>query len=94
MGGLARGGPIKVSARLIVLDANLANWRAARERRRRLERELSCFVTPAEQRDLLATLDRYPDSATCELRELLARRATRNRVQPWPAIRPVDPHRK
>jgi len=55
---------------------------------------LSCFVTPAEQRDLLATLDRYPDSATWELRELLARRATRNRVQPWPAIRPVDPHRK
>jgi hypothetical protein len=65
---------MQLPARLIVREANLANRRAARERRRRLEHELGCLVTPAERRDLLATLDRYPDSVTWELRDLLTRR--------------------
>jgi hypothetical protein len=77
---------MRLAARLIVLEANLANRRAARERRRRLQRELSCFLTPAERRDLLARLDRYPDSATGELRELLLRGAVRSGVEAWPAM--------
>ena len=49
--------------------------RAARERRRTLERELSGYRTTAERDDLLATLDRYPDGMTHELREILSRQA-------------------
>jgi hypothetical protein len=79
-----------LAARVVVLEANLAKWRAAGERRRQLERDVSCFVTAAERRDLLATLDRYPDAATSEIRELLIRGAMQHRVQAWPAIRPVD----
>ena len=81
---------MKLSARLNLLEANLATRCAARERRRRLEREMSFFVTSTERWDLLATLDRYPDPVTWELRELLSRSVTRNRVQSWPAIRPLD----
>jgi len=82
---------MKLSARVVILEANLANWRAAGERRRQLEHDVSCFVTPAERQDLLATLDRYPDAATWEIRELLIRGAMQqHRVQAWPAIRPVD----
>ena len=45
----------------------------ARARRRALERELAAYSTPAQRCDLEATFDRYPDSATGELREILAR---------------------
>jgi hypothetical protein len=81
---------MKLSARVVILEANLANWRAAGERRRQLEHDMSCYVTPAERQDLLATLDRYPDAATREIRELLIRGAMPHRVQAWPAIRPLD----
>jgi hypothetical protein len=47
-----------------------------RKRRRTLERELASYSTPAQRRDLEATLDQYPDSATNELRDILARQAT------------------
>jgi hypothetical protein len=47
-----------------------------RERRRALERELAGYSTPAQRRDLEATLDRYPDGATKELREILASQST------------------
>jgi hypothetical protein len=48
---------------------------ADRERRSQLERELATFTTPAQRRDLEATLDRYPDGVTCEIRGILASRA-------------------
>jgi hypothetical protein len=48
---------------------------AASPRRRELERELAAYSTPDQRCDLEATLDRYPDSATGELREILARQA-------------------
>jgi hypothetical protein len=48
----------------------------ARQRRRAgLERELAAYSTPAQRSDLAATLDRYPDGATCEVREILASQA-------------------
>jgi hypothetical protein len=46
-----------------------------RERRSALERELAAYSTPAQRRDLEATLDRYPDSVTRELRDVLASQA-------------------
>jgi hypothetical protein len=44
-------------------------------RRADLERELAAYSTPAQRRDLEAILDRYPDGATYELRDILARQA-------------------
>jgi hypothetical protein len=49
---------------------------ANRKRRLALERELAGYFTAAQRRDLEATLDRYPDSATDEIRDILARQAT------------------
>ena len=43
-----------------------------RARHAQLRRELAVYATPAERRDLEATLDRYPDAATRELRMILA----------------------
>lgn len=48
---------------------------AGRKRRSKLARELAGYSTPAQRRDLEATLDRYPDSVTRELRDLLAGQA-------------------
>lgn len=44
------------------------------EDHKRLARELAAYSTPAQRRDLEATLDRYPDAATRELRDILAGR--------------------
>jgi hypothetical protein len=52
-----------------------ASPEADRKRRSELERELTGYLTPAQRRDLEATLDRYPDSVTYELRCILARQA-------------------
>jgi hypothetical protein len=48
---------------------------ADRKRRCELERELTGYSTPAQRRDLEATLDRYPDAITDELRDILAHQA-------------------
>ena len=45
---------------------------ADRKRLSELRRELAGYSTPAQRRDLEATLDRYPDSVTRELRDILA----------------------
>jgi hypothetical protein len=50
-----------------------ASPKPVRTRRAKLERELGAYSTPAERRDLEATLDLYPDGATYELRDILAR---------------------
>jgi len=59
-----------LSALLVPVDPVTAG-----PRRRELERELAAYSTPSQRCDLEATLDRYPDSATGELREILARQA-------------------
>lgn len=46
-----------------------------RKRHIDLERELAAYSTPAHLRDLEATLDRYPDRVTSELRDILASRS-------------------
>jgi hypothetical protein len=48
---------------------------ADRIRRIELERELAVYSTPAQRCDLEATLDRYPDGITRELRDILASQA-------------------
>jgi hypothetical protein len=48
---------------------------ADRERRSRLERELAAFSTPAQRYDLEATLSRYPDGITGEIRDILGGQA-------------------
>jgi hypothetical protein len=45
---------------------------ADRERRCQLKRELAAYSTPAQRCDLEATLDRYPDGITYEIRNILA----------------------
>lgn len=59
---------------LFLLSALLAPERpeVARQRHCEIERELAACSTLAQRRDLNATLDRYPDGATHELREILA----------------------
>ena len=48
---------------------------ADRERRSQLKRELAAYSTPAQICDLEATLDRYPDGVTREIRDILASQA-------------------
>jgi hypothetical protein len=79
---------MSLGARLLVARARRATRRAARQRRRELERELADYACPAHRRDLEATLDRYPDGVTHELREILTRQASIRSARRWP---PVDP---
>ena len=48
---------------------------ADRARRLQLKRELAAYSTPAERRDLEATLDQYSDGDTSEVRHILASQA-------------------
>jgi hypothetical protein len=62
---------------LLLLSAPLipASPGAGHKRRSELERELAVYATAAQQRDLAAILDRYPDDVTRELRDILADQA-------------------
>ena len=75
-GVILRNGPASVvmlpGMVLMAAAAFTQTWpEEARTRRRVLERELAAYCTPA-QRHLEATLDRYPDDVTRELRDILA----------------------
>jgi hypothetical protein len=70
---------MSLATRVLIARAEAANRMAARKRRRALERELAGYCTPAQRADLEATLDRYPDGVTWELREILARQADASR---------------
>jgi hypothetical protein len=62
---------------LLLLSAPLipAGPDAGHKRRSELERELAVYATAAQQHDLAAILDRYPDNVTRELRDILADQA-------------------
>jgi len=70
-------GLLMIPGMLFLLSALLvpADPVAASPRRRELERELAAYCTPNQRCDLEATLDRYPDSVTRELRDILIRQA-------------------
>ena len=75
------GRSVRTCALLIVVGlmrlARTARTRwQAYQQRCALERELAEYSTPAQRCDLEATFDRYPDSVTCELRDILARQAS------------------
>jgi hypothetical protein len=69
---------------MLLIPGLLLLWRAllitgnpdpVAKSRSQLERELAAHSTPAQRRDLAATLDRYPDGITAEMRNILGRRA-------------------
>ena len=80
----ARGRRIRRCIRTGVLLTVIGLMRAVRivqtrweahKQRCELERELAAYSTPAQRRDLEATLNQYPDELTYELRNILARQA-------------------
>jgi len=75
-----------LAERRLLHRAEMVTRKAARLRRIALERELADYATPAQRLDLEATLDRYPDGVTHELREILCRRVAAREVQRFPAI--------
>jgi hypothetical protein len=62
---------MEIWSRVLVWRAGMALRRANRQRRGSLRRELASY-TPAELRDLEATIERYPLGQTHELRSMLA----------------------
>jgi hypothetical protein len=58
---------------LLLLTYALFVPATADEDRKRLERELAGYWTPAQRHDFEATLDRYPDAVVHELRDILAK---------------------
>jgi hypothetical protein len=68
------GGVVLLPGLLLLISAPLIEGspNADRKRRRELQRELAGFSTPAQRCDLEATLDRYPDAITHEMRDILA----------------------
>ncbi len=71
------GGLFFIPGLLLLLYAPLieASPDERQKRRSELRRELAGFATPAQRRDLEATLDRYPDGITREIRDILAGQA-------------------
>ncbi len=67
------GGVVLLPGLMLLLYGPLipASPDANRKQRWELKRELAAYSTPAQRRDLEATLDRYPDRVTGELREIL-----------------------
>jgi hypothetical protein len=56
---------------------NAAARRATRENRKLLERELAGFSTRIQRLEIETIMGYYPDEQTKEMREILARQATR-----------------
>ena len=78
---------MSLAERRLLYRAEAVTRKAARQRRLALERELADYCTPAQRRDLEATLDRYPDGVTYELREILSRQEqARQQARRFPAI--------
>lgn len=75
------GGLALMPGLLLLLYAPLTEPRSdeGRKRRGELRRELAGYATAAHRRDLEATLDRYPDGITREIRDILAGQAVTTR---------------
>jgi hypothetical protein len=83
------GGLLLLPGLLFLLDALLvpASPKEDRVRLAQLRRELGEYSTAAQRADLEATLDRYPDGETHELRDILARQAVAACSQQLPGVR-------
>jgi hypothetical protein len=77
---------MSLAGRLLIWRAD--RWlRAANSRRRsQLMRELADYRSDADHLDLAGALDRYPDAATAEIRDILARQRRRNRRGLFPGL--------
>jgi len=64
-------GPTSVRA---AIRHRISARREARAARRQLESDLAAFTTQADLDELYAVLDRYPDSDTAPIRQILNRR--------------------
>jgi hypothetical protein len=86
--GRTVGSVVLLPGLLLLLSAPLIPGPPETDRMQRseLERELATYTTSAQRFDLEATLDRYPDDVTHELRDILARQATGQREKRFPAI--------
>jgi len=87
-----RSGPVSLAfipGILLLLGTPLveAGPDARQRRRSELSRELAGYATPTERCDLEATLDRYPDAATRELRDILARQSLATPKHGIPGVR-------
>jgi hypothetical protein len=74
------GSPFLLPGLMLLLSAPLLPGHS--RARAKLERDLAAYSTPAERRDLEATLDQYPRNTTRELREILASQAAADRRIP------------
>lgn len=84
------GGLVFIPGVLLLLYAPLIEAEPddeGRKRRSELRRELAGYATPAHRRDLEATLDRYPDGITYEIRDILAGLAVTARSSGIPGAR-------
>jgi len=68
------GSPFLLPGLMLLLSAPMLPGHS--QARAKLERDLAAYSTPAERRDLEATLDQYPSHITRDLREILASQAT------------------
>lgn len=75
-----------LSERLLLNRAGAVARKAARQRRLELERELADYDCPSQRCDFEATLDRYPDGMTHELREILSRQQMAREARVFRAI--------
>jgi hypothetical protein len=83
------GGLVLLPGLMFLGSALLVEASPAADRKRRceLQRELAGYSTPDQRCDLEATLDRYPDGDTYELRDILARQAAAARGNGIPGAR-------
>ena len=72
-----------ISTKLVVFRAEILVRRADRTRRRRLERELAAFATPAERSELAAILGRHAVAQSHEVWSILDRPAPADRRTPY-----------
>jgi hypothetical protein len=85
MGGSGVGSVLLLPGLMLLMSAPLLPGAPSAERMK-LERELAGYRTNAQRHDLEATLDRYPDDATREVREILASQAAAAYYDRPPAI--------
>jgi hypothetical protein len=73
----APGNEILLPGLLLLVSAPfaMASPKEGSTRRRKLKQELAAYTTAAQRRDLEVILDRYPDSITRELRDILSTQA-------------------
>jgi hypothetical protein len=92
-GAVMRAGPgsvVMLPGLMFLVVAPLLPGRPGGDQSRHyeLERELALYSTPAQRRDLEATLDQYPDGITRELRDILARQAMTAGPSRFPGVGP------